>query len=180
MVEAVRGVVEPVRIAHWSKPVARTKASTSGWRWASVHVIAFRKGKAADVTPSDYLDHIIAAPLTVGRRAELPPEVAAWMIEPFAVADGMMCDPWQHRAELEVMVEAATGEARDAALDALLVAIGETLTADPTLGGVVDTSQRWSPDERSGHAQDRPWPRLSYTTPGDTIPLEESGMMLGD
>ena len=68
---------------------------------------------------------------------------------------------WQHRAEIEVVVEAATGEARDAALDALLVAIGETLTADPTLGGVVDTSQRWSPDERSGHAQDRPWPRLS-------------------
>jgi DNA modification methylase len=32
MVEAVRGVVEPVRIAHWNKPAARTKASTGGWR----------------------------------------------------------------------------------------------------------------------------------------------------
>jgi tRNA G10 N-methylase Trm11 len=94
MVEAVRGVVEPVRIAHWNKPVARTKASTSGWRWASVHVIALRKGKAADASPSPHLDHITAAPLTVGRRAELPPAVATWMVEPFAVAGGTMCDPF--------------------------------------------------------------------------------------
>jgi hypothetical protein len=38
---------------------------------------------------------------------------------------------WQHRAEIEVVVEAATAAARDAALDALLVAIGETLASDP-------------------------------------------------
>jgi hypothetical protein len=68
------------------------QGSTGGWRWASVHVIAFRKGKAADAAPSGHLDHITAAPLTTGRRAELPPEVAAWMIEPFAVPGGTMCD----------------------------------------------------------------------------------------
>jgi tRNA G10 N-methylase Trm11 len=105
MVEAVRGVVDPIRVAHWNKPVARTKASTGGWRWASVHVIAFRKGKAADIVPSCHLDHITASPLTTGRRAELPSEVATWMIEPFAVADGMMCDPF---AGSGALVRAAT------------------------------------------------------------------------
>jgi hypothetical protein len=44
----VRGLVEPQRIATWCKPVAKTKARTVGWRWASVNVIAFRKGKAMD------------------------------------------------------------------------------------------------------------------------------------
>jgi tRNA G10 N-methylase Trm11 len=111
MVEAVRGVVDPVRIAHWSKPVARTKASTTGWRWASVHVIAFRKGKAADPAPCDRLDHITAAPLTTGRRAELPPEVTAWMIEPFAVAGGTMCDPF---AGSGALVKAAAAARMDA------------------------------------------------------------------
>jgi hypothetical protein len=111
MVEAVRGVVEPVRIAHWSKPVARTKASTSGWRWASVHVIAFRKGKAIDATPNGHLDHITAPPLTTGRRAELPPEVAAWMIEPFAVTGGTMCDPF---AGSGALVKAAAAAGMDA------------------------------------------------------------------
>jgi DNA modification methylase len=111
IVEAVRGVVEPIRIAHWSKPAARTKASTGGWRWASVHVIAFRKGKAADPSPSDYLDHITAPPLTTGRRAELPAEVAAWMIEPFAIAGGTMCDPF---AGSGALVRAAAAAGMDA------------------------------------------------------------------
>jgi DNA modification methylase len=111
MVEAVRGVVDPIRVAHWNKPVARTKASTGGWRWASVHVIAFRKGKAADIAPSDHLDHIIAAPLTSGRRAELPPEVAAWMIEPFAVPGGTMCDPFAGSGALVKAAAAAGMEA---------------------------------------------------------------------
>jgi tRNA G10 N-methylase Trm11 len=111
MVEAVRGVVEPVRIAHWNKPVARTKTSTSGWRWASVHVIAFRKGKAADASPSAHLDHITAPLLTTGRRAELPPQVAAWMIEPFAVPGGTMCDPF---AGSGALVKAATAAGMEA------------------------------------------------------------------
>jgi tRNA G10 N-methylase Trm11 len=94
MVEAVRGVVEPVRIATWCKPAARTKVETTGWKWASVNVVAFRKGKALDDCPASDLDHITAAPLTVGRRAELPPEVALWMVKPFAVSGGTLLDPF--------------------------------------------------------------------------------------
>jgi DNA modification methylase len=94
MVEAVRGIVEPVRVATWTKPAARTKTRTSGWAWASVKVIAFRKGKAADPSPCDLLDHITAPPIANGRRAELPPEVALWMVRPFAVPGGLLLDPF--------------------------------------------------------------------------------------
>jgi hypothetical protein len=52
---------------------------------------------------------------------------------------------WQHRAEIEVVVEGATSEARDAALDALLVATGAALSSDPTLGGAVDWSEAGAP-----------------------------------
>jgi hypothetical protein len=52
---------------------------------------------------------------------------------------------WQHRAELEVLVEAATPAERDAALDALLVVIGEALADDPTLGGAVEWSEAGAP-----------------------------------
>lgn len=95
MVEAMRGVVDPVRIATWCKPVARTKVETVGWHWASVNVIAFKKGKAIEAPGnSSDLDHILAAPLTVGRRAELPSEVAIWMVKPFAVPGGILLDPF--------------------------------------------------------------------------------------
>jgi hypothetical protein len=94
MVEAVRGVVEPVRIATWCKPAARTKTRTPGWSWASVNVVAFRKGKAADLPPCGVLDHITTAPVVNGRRAELPPAVADWMVAPFAVGGGLMLDPF--------------------------------------------------------------------------------------
>jgi hypothetical protein len=66
------------------------------------------QGKAADVKPSGYLDHITSAPLTTGHRAELPSEVAAWMIEPLAV---MMCDPF---AGSRALVRAATAAGMDA------------------------------------------------------------------
>jgi DNA modification methylase len=94
MVEAVRGVVEPVRIATWCKPAARTKVETAGWKWASVKVIAFRKGKALDDCAASDLDHITAPPVINGRRAELPHEVATWMVRPFAVPGGIMLDPF--------------------------------------------------------------------------------------
>lgn len=94
MVESVRGIVEPVRIATWCKPAARTKVMTTGWKWASVNVIAFRKGKALDDCPAWDLDHITAAPIVNGRRAELPPEVALWMVKPFAVPGGLLLDPF--------------------------------------------------------------------------------------
>lgn len=100
MVEAVRGIVEPVRIATWCKPKARTKARTAGWAWASVNVVAFKKGTAVDPVPSELLDHITAAPLIAGRRAQLPPEVADWMVAPYAVAGGLLLDPFAGSGEI--------------------------------------------------------------------------------
>lgn len=94
MVESVRGVLDPVRVGIWTKPVTRAKVRTAGWAWASVSVIAFRKGKAIEHTGSERLDHISALPLKVGRRAQLPPEVAKWMVEPFAVRGGRFLDPF--------------------------------------------------------------------------------------
>jgi hypothetical protein len=94
MVESVRGIVEPVRIATWCKPAARTKVETTGWKWASVNVIAFRKGKAIDDCAASDLDHITAPPVINGRRAELPAEVATWVVRPFAVPGAVMLDPF--------------------------------------------------------------------------------------
>lgn len=94
MVDALRGVVEPVRIGTWIKPESRTRVTTSGWRWASVNVVAFRKGKSRDLGASELLDHITAPPVKVGRRAELPPEVADWAVAPFAVPGGIFLDPF--------------------------------------------------------------------------------------
>lgn len=94
MVESVRGIVEPVRIGTWCKPAARTKVQTTGWAWASVNVIAFKKGKAIDLESEPILDHITAPPIIRGRRAELPPEVARWMVAPYAVPSGLMFDPF--------------------------------------------------------------------------------------
>jgi hypothetical protein len=95
MVESVRGTgLEPVRIATWCKPAARTKVETTGWKWASVNVIAFRKGKALDDCAASDLDHILEPPVMNGRRAELPARVAEWMVRPFAVPGGLMIDPF--------------------------------------------------------------------------------------
>lgn len=95
MVEAVRGVVHPVRTGTWCKPTCRTKTRTPGWSWASVQAIVFRKGKAEkDIISSPVLDHITAPPLTIGRRAQLPSEVATWAVSPFAVPGGLMLDPF--------------------------------------------------------------------------------------
>ena len=94
MVESVRGIVEPVRIATWCKPAVRCKVRVAGWQLASVNVVAFRKGKAAEKEARDILDHITAPPVMNGRRAQLPPEVADWMVAPFAVPGGTLLDPF--------------------------------------------------------------------------------------
>jgi DNA modification methylase len=104
MVDAMRGVVQPVRIARWNKPAARTKARTTGWKWAGVNVIAFRKGSSLEYEDCADLDHITAPPVIDGRRAQLPREVADWMVRPFAVADGAFLDPF---AGSGVIVESA-------------------------------------------------------------------------
>ena len=104
MVEAVRGLVDPVRIGTWCKPSAKTKVQTSGWQYASVSVIAFRKGKAIAPT-SDSLDHITAEPVKNGRRAELPQEVADWMVRPFAFEGGLCLDPFAGSGKLLIAAE---------------------------------------------------------------------------
>ena len=45
---------------------------------------------------------------------------------------------YDHRTEIEVIVQAGDPAARDAALDTLLASIGAALTADRTLGGLCD------------------------------------------
>lgn len=48
---------------------------------------------------------------------------------------------YEHRAELDLVVEAANPAARDAAFDTLKLAVGVALAADRTLGGLCDTVQ---------------------------------------
>lgn len=45
---------------------------------------------------------------------------------------------YEHRAEVDVLVDAATPAARDAVFDALVQSIGAALAVDRTLGGLVD------------------------------------------
>ena len=94
MVDAVRGILTPVRFGTWVKPAARTKVRTPGWAWSSVNVIAFRKGRAETGGPVDELDWIEAPPVMNGRRAQLPAEVADWSVRPFAVPGGVAVDPF--------------------------------------------------------------------------------------
>lgn len=124
-VESVRGIkgVMPVRIGTWAKPVARTKARTPGWLWASVAVVAFKKGdgrlpadtasKLLDMNQDDLrpiraglsLDHVTAEPLIVGRRAQLPKEVAEWAVAPYAVPGRLFLDPFAGSGALCAVAE---------------------------------------------------------------------------
>jgi hypothetical protein len=51
---------------------------------------------------------------------------------------------YEHRAELEVVIQAGTG--RDALFDALTADIGAALTADRTLGGLCDWVEAEAPE----------------------------------
>ena len=51
---------------------------------------------------------------------------------------------YEHRAELEVVIQAGTG--RDAMFDALTADIGATLAADRTLGGLCDWVEAEAPE----------------------------------
>lgn len=107
MVESVRGICAPVRIGMWHKPVAKTKVKTPGWQWSSVAVVAMRRGpkNAEGLEPADTLDYIVKSPVMNGRRAQLPSEVADWLVSPFAITGGAFLDPF---AGSGVLVEAAT------------------------------------------------------------------------
>ena len=52
---------------------------------------------------------------------------------------------YEHRAELEVVVQGKTPADRDAAFDVLTSAIGTTLAADRTLGGLCDWIEAEAP-----------------------------------
>lgn len=108
MVESVRNVVDPVRLATWTKPESKTRVSTRGWRWASVSVIAFRKGRASAslaMPVVDTLDHIEAPAVMNGRRAELPTSVAEWMVTPFAKPGELMLDPFAGSGKIVTAAE---------------------------------------------------------------------------
>lgn len=55
---------------------------------------------------------------------------------------------WQHRAEIEVIVQKAPAEAATAALDALLAEVGLVLSSDRSLSGLVDWIEWGAPRTR--------------------------------
>lgn len=117
MVEAVRGILDPVRVATWVKPGATSKTRTPGWRWATVNVLAMRRGKSRKLVPSPTVDYIEAAALKKGRRAQLPSSVADWAVSPFVVPGGHMLDPFAGSGALPAAAAAlgmnATGFEKD-------------------------------------------------------------------
>jgi len=93
---------------------------------------------------------------TVKREEPLPEKVpAAGLI---ILRDGDPGEPevllspvlylWQHRVEIEVIVQQAPAEAANTALDALLSEIGIALAADRTLGGLIDGMEWGAPQTR--------------------------------
>ena len=92
---------------------------------------------------------------TVKREEPLPEKVPAGGL--VILRDGDPGEPevllspltylWQHRADIEVIVQKAPG-ATPAALDALLAEAGSALGADRTLGGLVDWVEWSAPQTR--------------------------------
>ncbi|MEO5337964.1 MAG: acyl-CoA transferase [Magnetospirillum sp. WYHS-4] len=93
--------------------------------------------------------------VTVKREEPLPEKVPAGRL--VILRDGDPGEPevllspltylWQHRADIEVIVQTAPIEA-PAALDVLLAEIGSALSADRTLGGLIDWVEWSAPQTR--------------------------------
>jgi len=67
---------------------------------------------------------------------------------------------YQHRAEIEVIVQGKTPAVRAIAFDTLVQDIGTALAADRTLGGLCDwTEAQAAHSRRSDHPLDTPLPR---------------------
>ena len=85
---------------------------------------------------------------TVPQR--LPPGGLVVLREGETVEETAILSPlaWaiEHRAEVEVTVAGATPAARNAQLDALLVAIAAAITADRSVGGALEWAQPGAPD----------------------------------
>jgi len=92
-------------------------------------------------------------PATVLRGEVLPERVPAGGL--VILRDGEPGEPevtlsplqyhYEHRAELEVVVQGKTSADRDAAFDALIAGIGAALAADRTLGGLCDWVEAEAP-----------------------------------
>jgi len=92
-------------------------------------------------------------PATALRGAVLPERVSAEGL--VILRDGEPGDPevtlsplryhYEHRAELEVVVQGKASADRDAAFDMLIHGIGTVLTADRTLGGLCDWVEAEAP-----------------------------------
>ena len=96
---------------------------------------------------------LLALPATVLRGEVLPERVPTGGL--LILRDGEPGEPevtlsplvyhYQHRAELEVIVQDKTSPDRDTAFDALTSAIGTALAADRTLGGLCDWVEAEAP-----------------------------------
>jgi site-specific DNA-methyltransferase (adenine-specific) len=116
MVEATRGILDPIRTGTWAKPVVQTKVRTPGWAWATVNVLVMRRpgGDRGLYKPPDEAasDFIVEPVIRNGRRAQLPMSVARWAVQPYALEGGTMLDPF---AGSGALVQAA----KEAGMDAL-------------------------------------------------------------
>lgn len=107
MRDALRGIAQPVRRGTWVKPQSRTKVKTAGWQWASVSVLAFRRGKSSLSSPAEVLDWIEHPPQAKARRAAIPTAVADWMVAPFVTDGGAMLDCFSGSGALPLAAERA-------------------------------------------------------------------------
>lgn len=100
-------------------------------------------------------DRLVAAlgPVKVERNDILPQRVPAdglVILRDGEAGEGeaLLSPPswyFEHRAELEVIVDGADAAARDAGIDTLVTAIGVAIDNDRTLGGVCDWCQGLAP-----------------------------------
>ncbi len=99
------------------------------------------------------LARLLALPATVLRGEVLPERVPTSGL--LILRDGEPGEPevtlsppryhYEHRAELEVVVQGRTPAGRDAAFDTLVSDIGTALAADRTLGGLCDWVEAEAP-----------------------------------
>ncbi|MDR6952297.1 hypothetical protein J2X65_001652 [Ancylobacter sp. 3268] len=92
----------------------------------------------------------------VKRNVDVPASVGPGGL--FIVRDGEPGEPsvslsppsyeWQHQADVEIYADGATTAARGSLLDALLMDLGATIIADPTLGGAVLWAEPSAPSRR--------------------------------
>lgn len=95
---------------------------------------------------------VLAGP-TAMRNGNLPERIPAGGI--VILRDGEPGEPevllsppeyvYEHRADADVLVDAATPAARDALFDNIMLAIGAAVSADRTLGGLCDYAETAAP-----------------------------------